>query len=315
MKRRSALENEPAGDHRRHRMSGRGKALLGVGAAGLVVISSWLAVRSNPTPRSLPVPNGYDHFVRATHRLVRPAGFVHELKPEERDSWVDKNREVLTEVREGLTQRCLVPVEYSEDWLVNTITLRMNLKMVGQVLRAESEAAARRGQTNDAIQSALDLVRYGHGVGRGVMIDWLVGSACELMGLRQLTNVAVTAAAAELRRVVRTLEELESERESKEAVLKEEGRWQRGAFNLLRYLRATWEARSLNPDGTGDLYDFDREYEKRVNEARGTLLQMATWAFQREKGRSPTHELELAPDYLLRLPGPRPPPTPPTSPP
>ncbi|HXG49225.1 MAG TPA: hypothetical protein VNO52_16495 [Methylomirabilota bacterium] len=191
----------------------------------------------------------------------------------------------------------------------------MNLKMVGQVLRAESEAAARRGQTNDAIQSALDLVRYGHGVGRGVMIDWLVGSACELMGLRQLTNVAVTAAAAELRRVVRTLEELESERESKEAVLKEEGRWQRGAFNLLRYLRATWEARSLNPDGTGDLYDFDREYEKRVNEARGTLLQMATWAFQREKGRSPTHELELAPDYLLRLPGPRPPPTPPTSPP
>jgi hypothetical protein len=274
--------------------------LLLVAVAGVF----WFRTPASSFP-PIPQPNGYDALTRASANLRRLPGSVNQLSTEQLAEAMANNRAALEELGRSMLLPGVVPVQMSETWFTVHTPELMSLKTAAVVLDAEAELKSRMGDTSGALLAALDGLRLGEAVQRGgVLIDFLVGSACEVIAVRRMTNRMADLGMQECKRAVQALQEYETRRESIDAIQRREKEWSRRTFSIFKRITVMIQFRSLRPDNDpGSLApDVVKDYNARTREARLALLRLAAHAYTLERGTPPARPADLVPAYLQQLP-------------
>src|SRR6266567_9262222 len=152
---------------------------LALGTAFLVALGL-LVFRPAPPPPPLPNPNGYDDFLAAEKMIVGDTSNLYDIKDEELRNVVQQNRAALQAVREGLKKECQMPITYDPNFYGSWLPHLTGLKTVVGLLASEGKLADHEGRTKDAVQSYLDVIRFGQEISRGgLVVEKLADIACE----------------------------------------------------------------------------------------------------------------------------------------
>jgi len=270
-------------------------SLLLVGAVGVFLFY---------TPSScfppVPQPNGYEALTRASSKLVRPLDSVKALSTEKLAEALDGNRAALEEVRHALQVPGVVSVQMSESWFTVHTPQLMNLKAAAFVLDGEADLRSRRGDTNGALLSALDCLRLGEAIQRGgVFIDFLVGSACELIAVHRMTNLVTSLGPEDCKKAMLALQEHEARKDSLEGIQRREKEWSRRTFSIWKRVGAAIRPKAGTEFVTSDVV---KDYNSRTRQLRLVLLSIAARVYELERGTAPAKAADLVPAYLQQLP-------------
>lgn len=266
--------------------------------AGLVVFST----RQPPPSTPLPSPNGYDDFMKA-HTLLTANTDFHGLSHDQLRVVVTQNAEALRLVRAGLTQECRVPLGYSQEDISQHMSGLASIKALAQALTSEGRLAELEHRTNDAARAYLDAMRLGHEATRGgLLIDGLVGIACEAIGLQSLRSCVTNLQAAECRAAIGELEAMEKKQEPFAAKLKTEKAWVRQTFpfyqRLFYGLMRIFNGAAIKRDEQ----KMEQKFQAQENRRNHLLLSLASQAYELERGHRPRTVSELVPDFLKVVP-------------
>ena len=253
----------------------------------------------------LPQHNGYDILVEASTQIIRHDKSVKEMNAHELSGFVAQNHDALDKLRHGLTLPCAVPVQMTDEWVRTQTIELMNLKRAGTALDAQALLLYQQGDPTGAVNACLDLALFGQAISKnGCLINFLVGSACEVMAVRRLTNVLSGLDAVDCKRAAQALLAHESRREPLEMIVKRDLEWSRRTYGSFRRIRWMIQSRSLRPEKEWEFLmpDTKAEYVTRARESRLTILKLASRAFELERGRKPSASQELGPDFLPYMP-------------
>jgi hypothetical protein len=164
---------------------------------------------------------------------------------------------------------------------------------------AQGQIAEKDHHYGEAANHYLDAIRLGvHGLKDGVLIDRMVGNACERIGTQPLKTLVERLSVDDCREAIAALQELEKEREPMEKTLLNEKQFAQGQSSFSQQIAALITFRSQRKvvnkviAGTDACILLERQ----------TLLALAARAFELEHGKAPTRAEELVPDYLKSLP-------------
>lgn len=254
----------------------------------------------------LPEPNGYLALVQAAVPLQPPPDGFRKLADDALEPIVAWNRAALAQVRLALQQPGAVPVQFSQSWFSTVHSLNLaRILPAARALQAEVEWRLRRADIPGALDATLDGFRFSEAVQRGgLLVDHLVGSACEAQAWGSLTNILEQLPAAECRRALRALAEFDARREPFAAIVKREREWSRRTGSV--WNRVMERVRSLNAALNKSVRTIEAATEarlqSRIREDRALLLRLAARAHTLEKGGPPARAADLVPAYLERLP-------------
>lgn len=252
---------------------------------------------------TLPDPNGYDLLRQAASQIGERLDDYRSLSDAELQSYLEENLAALKRAREGLRLPNAVPVEYDQQWISRRTPVIMGIRRLGHALEVEADLHARRGEIDQALESAMDLVRLGRAAGnKGVVIDFLVGTACEIQGLVVITNLLVQLSSTQCRSAARTLQEMDQTRENLSELFRREKRWMMASSGFFEYLKEMVEYRTLHPERQNFLGDSAHDAKFRLRAIRSAMLQIAARGFELEHGRRPTNVVELVPNHLSAAP-------------
>ena len=273
-------------------------------AAGVLLL--WPS--RTPVAESVPSPNGYDDFLKAAGFLSPTTFEFRDLAEGELRDMVTQNRAALKLLRSALERECRVPVEFSRNYIDKHFPELPGLKRLASALVAEGRVAELDQRTNEAARCYLDAIRLGHEAARGgMMIDHLVGVACEAMGSSKLTKIVPALTAKECRAAIATLESIENKRESPDETLRIERAWCRSE-GMQQRINSMINHKSLDPEK-----QWHRRYLARLQGeiARQSQLRisLATRSYELENGNPPADLHVLVPTYLKALPQLQPPST------
>ncbi len=179
---------------------------------GALAYESVLMNRPVPLP-ALPNPNGNDDFVKAQKLIVGSRAELVRESLETLRKHVVANAEALKLVRDGLTKQCRVPLSFSTNYF--RLRSLSDVKRVAYLLEAEGRVAELEGRTNAAARIYVETVRYGQESCRGgVIVERLVGIACESLGVNSLQRITGTLDAGTCRASSKELQEMERRKES-----------------------------------------------------------------------------------------------------
>jgi hypothetical protein len=205
---------------------------------------------------------------------------------------------VLKFVRAGLARQCRVPLSYSTNYLV--LRSLGDVKRVARLLEAEGRLAELEGCTNDAARIYLETIHYAAESCRGgVMMDRLVGIACETIGVDSLRKVAGKLDATTSRALAKQLREIERRKESVTDVLRNEAEWVRRTFPLWQRIPAMIPLESLTKRAQKD---FVKKCGQSELQLERLIVDLAVRAYELDRGRPPKNLNELVPDYLDKVP-------------
>ena len=253
--------------------------------------------RKTPLP-PMPSPNGHADFVKAQKRLVgNPADFERGSLEELRKHLAE-NAEVLKLVREGLEKQCRIAFLFSTNYL--DLRSLGDVKRVARLLEAEGRLAELEGCTNDSARIYLETIRYGQESCRGgVMIDRLVGIACETIGVNALQNVTRALDAATCRATSRQLQQLERQQESPTDVLRNEAEWVRRTVPVWQRIPAMIPLASLTKRAQKN---FVTKCNQSGLQLKRLIIDLAVRGYELDRGNRPKSLNELVPDYLDAVP-------------
>ncbi|MBI3852631.1 MAG: hypothetical protein HY298_20430 [Verrucomicrobia bacterium] len=257
--------------------------------AGVLIAMGLLIFKSRQLPPSppLPSPNGYDDFLKATQVLTRD------------------NQEALKLVRVGLSRYCRVPTIYTESYMTVHLPELSSFKVLAQTLVAEGQLAENEHRTNDASVIYLDTMRFGQKLSHGgLMLDGLVGIACENVGFVPLKRLSASLDAKQCREVIQALEALEKNREPADEIMQQEKHWGSrtlGVKYLFYYVQNLVLTRTLNPY-KASMQRFEQKIQIVQMQNRLLMIQLAARAYELEKGHGPKSIAELVSDYLKAIP-------------
>jgi len=272
--------------------------ILGL-AIVLVVLAGWIAA-NQPGYRlaSMPNPNGYDDFLRAANEIVGVPGNFASLTKEELESLIATNAEVLRLVRVGLGRTCSAPTDVlitnfpavQSHWAVQ--------KALAQLLIAEGYLAESEQRPDDAVKSYLDAVHFGTDVARGgMMINLLVGVACESMGLSRLVKLAPSLECDRQRAIATKLLELDRGRCDWNDIMRVERQFARyqARGKPMAWVVYWFQARRLNANGA-------LKYNQMSARLRLLATELALRCYRSGHSNAPTSLTLLVPDYLAAVP-------------
>jgi len=258
----------------------------------------WTAEPLPPIP-PLPNPNGYDDLVKAGRAINSMAGYdqTNELQLA---GLVATNAEALRLLQADLSNQCQVPLQFSENYMANHLNDLAGFKRLSQVLAAEGRLAEMEGRPKDSARSYLDAIHLGTQVAHGgVIIDQLVGTAIEAIGVAGLQKVMDEQDTSSCRDTAATLETLDAQSQSWKAVMQQERAWSRRTYPGMRYELVRVMSR-------GSLNKVFQKGEEKFNKQRMKLRQLmvayAARAYELDKGKTPTSVNDLVPDYLKTIP-------------
>jgi hypothetical protein len=290
---------------------GRGRIFLQVLAAVCVLLVASAAfyvrsmTRSRATPPPpLPVPNGYDDFIRAAgllKGLVPNQGNIQSAKLEDLKTWVASNAEALKVVREGLTKPSRVPVVYSQDIKLELDHVQ-GCRSLGRLLACEAEIARREDRPGDAVGASLDGFLLAHATARGgLLIDVLTGIALERVALDGLTRVRDRLSQDEARKAIAVLLEADRARETFAEVRNTEDYWfeQTAPLSVRLPMRITGVGEKMREPA-------DAAAKRAIQTAQKTLrreaVDLAEHLYFLERKAEPSSLGDLVPAYLPELP-------------
>ena len=274
---------------------------LGIAVAALVVAALIAAMLYNPAPPVvvLPNPNGYDDFAQATQIVVPDQSLKNPTLDQLRAS-VEENSKALDLVRTGLTKQCHVPIRYDQSYITNLLPQLGEFKQMALAFVAEGKLAEKENRSSDAIQSYLDCVKFGaESMRGGLLIEKLVGVACESIGMRELRRLFAGLSAEDTKNLLAALTEIQSKQESADDWMKPERDWSRYSFKDWRYAIV----RLMNRKGMreSERRSFDKHYRSQT-EVRLLRSDLALKLFRLEKGVYPDRLDELVPKFLDSVP-------------
>jgi len=257
----------------------------------------------NPQPPpvvQMPVPNGYTAFVQAANLLQKQTGDYAKMDAASLLFLVEANSNALQTARSGLAEKSRVPLEFSQTYMSRHLLELQQMKMLAYAFLAEGRLAELDQRTNDAVRSYVDAARLGvHSRRGGPLIDALVGIAEEVMGTWQLQKLAPNVDAKTAAELARQLESLDAERESWDQIVQNEKYWTRGMYPGLQYriaaLVGSVESRAATAKSR-------QRFDAQQNKTRRLMLDLATHAYQLDKGHRPTNAADLVPAYLKAAP-------------
>jgi hypothetical protein len=276
------------------------KTLSGLLLTGLVLVLAVRVLTPREAPASrLPSPNGNDDFVQAGKALVGTRPDVKTATLEELRSFVSQNTNALSLVRLGLSRKCQVPVEFTMNYANRRLPELASIKQLANALAAEGKLAELEQRTNDALMACIDTIRLGHeSVRGGVMIDKLVGVACEGIGLNRLESLAPGLGEQECRQTARALEQVDQQGESLEQVLRMERTWSGHSTGLAGRIVKLIQSGSMRAAEQ----KFSQRFQQRELQRRRLMLQLAVRACEAERGKKPDSASLLVPQYLSSIP-------------
>lgn len=281
----------------------RNRLIMAVVVGSLIVVG--LMVFSPPqTPPlpPLPSPNGYDDFMKA-HTLLAANTDFSVMSHDQLRAMVTQNTESLRLVRVGLTRECRVPLGYSQEDMSKHMSGLASIKALAQALTAEGRLAELEHRTNDAARAYLDAMRLGHEATRGgLLIDGLVGTACEAIGRQSLQPCITNLQAAECRAIIGELEAMEKKQESFAEKMKTEKVWRRLTFPF--YQRLVFGFMRIFNGGAikRDEQKMEQKIQAQKDRRNHLLLNLATRTYELEKGHRPQTVSDLVPDFLKVIP-------------
>jgi hypothetical protein len=279
-------------------------AAIFVGSALLVAIAGVFALYhiASYVPREQPPSlNGYEFIREATLQIGDSLDDAESLADKDLEVYLEANTAALELARKGLALPCVVPVEFDQAWIAAQTRVMMGARDLGHAFATEALLYHRQGNLDRALTSAFDLVRLGSSIGnRGVLIDFMVGTACEIQGACVISNMLDQLDASQCRLTIGLLEELDQKRETVDSLFQRERRWSVKSGGFLEYVKFMIEHRSLRPEK--EVWNSTTEVQSRLRVLRVIRVRIAIRAFELEKGRSPKGIEELVPDYLRELP-------------
>jgi hypothetical protein len=217
------------------------KAILICSAVVLVVGIAWstwindlnaMPIVHVPT-LSMPSPNAFDYFVNAGNSAVEgwpmsgtrppganPRGPLTQVvdKPNLDDPAIMNAADTLLKQNQG----ALATVEKGLAFQYRTSAVRSfsqplaylaPFRKMARIMAFQAEVDAKRGDYHSALTSSLLAIRMGNEIPRGgVLIHYLVGSACESIGRKPIWEYLNSLDAADCRRVITTLAQVDSRR-------------------------------------------------------------------------------------------------------
>jgi len=253
-----------------------------------------------PPVAPLPNPNGYDALAKAGKAITTDVGDYVEMNEAQLRELVTKNAAALQLLRSGLTNQCRVPLQFSDAYMANHLDELAGFKRLAQFLGAEGRLAAMEGRPTDAAEFYLDAIHLGTEAARGgVVIDQLVGTAIEAIGVAGLQQLVKQLDAESCRDTARTLETLDAQSQSWDAVMQQERGWSRRAYPGMRYeLVRIVSRKSLNKA----VQKGEERFNKQRMKLRQLMIAFAARAYELDNGKPPATVSDLVPDYLKTVP-------------
>ncbi len=278
------------------------RLILVVGAFVTAAIILLLYPRKSLFP-PLPEPNGYDVLVQAAAKITRSQTSLKEMAPNELSALVATNQAALVELRRGLEMPCAVPVEINEGRFQAQLTDLANLRGAALAMDAEALLLAQQGDVAGALRECLDSLRFSQAISRrGLLIDYLVGVACESLAISRMNTLSTALNSTQCRRAAIAFQEHESRRESLDEITRRDREWARRTGGLPVRIREMIEVLSLGRAEASNFPYVNKVCQTRVLEVRLFMLRLAGRAFELERGHKPGRASELVPDYLGAVP-------------
>lgn len=274
---------------------------LRVAVACLAVASiAWLILRSlKPISPAIPLPspNGHDDFVAAGQSLVGTGFDPKTATIEQMRDYASSNTAALSRLRLGLSRPARVPVEFTLDYSGRRVDEFTSLKRLTTLVLAEGEVLAADHRIADALGSGLDALRFSHeSVRGGLLIDMLVGVACEAKALGSLERVVSSLDATQCRRAILVIQELDRWREPTAEILARERVWCRRVWGWRGTVAGLLPAqRQAEQKAASKRHQIDRQRE-------AVLIRLGCRACRLETGKAPSGWEDLVPRYLEKIP-------------
>jgi hypothetical protein len=258
------------------------------------------AIRPLPPLPPLPNPNGYEKFMKAGQMTHGQAGLYDSMSQVELRMLVASNAEALTLARAGFTNECRVPVQFSQFYGTNHIRDLIGFRNLAQTLAAEGRLAELENRPNDAAKSYLDAVHLGNEVARGgVLIDAMIGVAIEGLGTSCLQKIPGELDAKSCRETAAALESFDTNRQSWVEVMRQGDLWRSNVHPGLRnYIVMLFMHNTLS----NNKQKAEQTFKERQQQMRQLLIDLATRAYELDKGQRPASLADLEPDYLKAIP-------------
>jgi hypothetical protein len=280
------------------------KALIGLAILALLVAFVALLEQKPPPPPRFPSPNGYVDFVKAGETLsAGDAPGSQTATRDELQTYIERNRDALQLVRTGLTKQSRVTTEYSPVYLTTHMPELATFKGLARALVAQGRLAELENRSGDAARIYLDIIRFAHeSVRGGLQIDALVGLACEAIGITRLETLNVTLDAKQCRAVIPTLELIDANRETFAGVMKQEKTWSRQAFGWRGRIQVLFLQIFRRDLLAPSRQKLEAKFHAADARRRRLLINLASRAYELEKGKRPATIAELVPDYIKAIP-------------
>jgi hypothetical protein len=279
-----------------------GKLLTGFFAvAAILVVATLVWTRNQAPPASppLPSPNGYDDLIQASRTLSDKTSDFSTMDETDLRLLVEKNADALKLARTGLSRACQVPLDYVHP-NPSYYTNLAKCKGLAQAFAAEGRLRELENRPADAADSYLSAIRLGNATRQGgLIIDALVGIAIESIGTVRLERLCSSLDAKQCRQAVAVLESYDAQQEPSAIVLARDKVWARRVYGGLRYYVGRLTAfKSLRQMEGGIVSRVNAQQTRE----QVLLLQLASRAYELEKGERPKTVADLVPAYLKAIP-------------
>jgi hypothetical protein len=193
-----------------------------------------------------------------------------------------------------------VPLQFSENYMSRHLPELADHKRLAQAFVAEGRLAEMENRPGDAVKSYLDAICLGnkstHG---GILIDQLVGTAIEAMGVSHLQKLVDQLDAKTCHETAATLETLDAKRQTWNEVVQQGSAWERRSYPAIKYRWTELVRSSLSKKSH---QAAERKFNKQQLMTRQLLVDLAARAYELENGRRPASVADLVPDYLKVVP-------------
>src|SRR5271154_1654222 len=277
--------------------------VLGILAFPFVLFFCFLIfMEAEPLPPvpPLPNPNGYDDLVKAGEMVSTNSWNYDKMNLKQLRETTTANAEVLSLARAGLSNKCRVPVQFTQAYIDNHTSDLADVRKLAQAFVTEGKLAEKENRFNGAAKSYLDAIHFANESARGgVLIDQMVGTAVEAIGTSHLINLVDQLDAKSCRETAAALEILDSQRQTWDEVVQQENNWSRRTFTGFGYEIARLESRKSLDKA---LQKSEQKFKASENQTRQLIIDLAARAYELDKGKPPTTIADLVPEYLKTIP-------------
>lgn len=248
----------------------------------------------------LPNPNGYDDFAAASQWMVAWNGDLLKLPPEEIANAVKQNSKLLEAVHTGLKKQSAVPVANDLNWFTAHMAQVGPHRSVAQLLVGEGIVRLAMGRTNEAAKCFADSIVFAHAAHRqGLLIDDLVGIACQAIGAPRLVQIAAHLSPDNRREILSQLIALDQSREAAATIIQRDREWGRQTYG---WLRSAWAQIATRKSVRAAEMQFEKRHTHSVAALRLVMTELAVRGYEAKSGRPPKTLGDLVPEWLPAVP-------------